>query len=89
MISNAILFLIAGWEGILGTLVSGFSDVAPSSFIVNGVSTANGYVAVSYATLPNTTVAILVSLAILLVFEGGFAAYKLLKWGYSKIPGIT
>jgi len=89
MISNAILFLIAGWEGILGTLVSGFSDVTPNTSIVAGVSTASGYIAVWYAILPRTTVVVLGTLTGLLVFEGGYAAYKLLKWGYSKIPGIT
>lgn len=91
MISNAVLFLISGWEGILASLITagGFQDVAPNTSIVAGVSTASGYVGVSYSVLPITTVAILAVLVPLLLFESGYGAYKILKWGYSKIPGIT
>ena len=91
MISNGVLFLIVGWEGILAGLINiaGFANVTPNDSIVSAVSTAGGYLNVVYQPLPATTIVLLGALAVLLVFEGGLAAYKVLKWGYSKVPGIT
>jgi len=91
MISNAILYLVYVWlSGIAGLITAaGFSDVVPNTSIVSGVSTAGGYLHVAYNVMPGTTVVLLACVVLLLVFEGGLASYKLIKWGYQKIPGIT
>ena len=91
MLANAVLLLILGWETILANLINfaGFSDVTPNASIVAAVSTAGGYLNVVYSILPSTTIVLLGALGVLLVFEGDLAAYKVLKWGYTKIPGIT
>lgn len=91
MLANAILFLIIGWEGILAALINlgGFQGVTPNASIVAAVATAGGYLNIVYSILPATTIVLLGALGVLLVFEGGLGAYKVLKWGYSKIPGIT
>jgi len=91
MLANAILFIIGGWEGILAGMINlaGWQDVQPNASIVASVSVASGYLHIPYAILPATTLVLLGCLAVLLVFEGGLASYKILKWGYTKIPGIT
>ena len=91
MISNAILFLIGGWVGTFSLIYNLFDvpDVTTSPSVVSGLSAAAGYLNVSYSVMPITTVSILGCFSILIVFEASLIAYRLIKWGYSKIPGIS
>jgi len=89
MITNGLLFVVYAWVTGLGELLSGDGDVTANTGLVASVSTASGYMALIYGILPLSTIAILGSLAILLVFEIGLGVYKVVKWGYSKIPGVN
>jgi len=89
MISNAILYVIYFFVSGIGLLLSNTSDVTANASLTAGVSSASGYLGVAYAIMPGTTVSLLVCLGVLLVFELALATYKIVKWGYQKIPGIT
>lgn len=89
MITNSFLYIIYLWTSGVALLLDNVSDVTASPALVAGVSNADGYMALVWTIVPLTTVAILSCLVILLVFEAGYAGYKVLKWGYSKIPGVS
>jgi hypothetical protein len=88
MISNAILSLLTDW--IIGVMkLFGNTIVTPNPWFTNSVSTTNTYIAIVYGIIPLTIIALLVALGILIVFELAYGAYRVVKWGYTKIPGIT
>jgi hypothetical protein len=91
MIANAILFLIGGWLGTFSAIYSVFNvpDIVANPSVVSGIAAATGYLNVAYSFLPLTVSAIVISFGVLVGFEAALIAYRVVKWGYSKIPGIT
>lgn len=87
MILNALLLIVHGLLGFIAALVSTQPVVLPDTNMVAAVSTANGYIAAVKDFIPNGT--ILAATAFLLFFELAYAGYKVVRWGYQKIPGIT
>jgi hypothetical protein len=86
MIFNAGLFAIHGFLSFVSGLL-GNSTVTANDSILGAVTTANGYIAAVQDFLPNGP--ILAATAFLLVFEASYGAYKIVRWAYRKIPGIT
>lgn len=89
MLTNALLYLIAGWVGTFGLTLFAFGDISANSSVVSAISTAQGYLHVAYNVLPSTTTAVIACFGVLIAFEISLTVYRLIKWGYSKIPGIT
>lgn len=89
MITNGILYII--WLIINGfsLLLSSTSDVVASTSVVTAITTANGYIAIVAQIIPSTVTSLLSCVAILLAYEVAVAIYKILRWGYTKIPGIN
>lgn len=81
-----ILFLQALLYAITAGF-SGFANVTSDGGITSGIAQISGYL--SAVPFTNTIVAILGSMAFLLVFEAGYWVYKGIKWIYNKIPGIS
>lgn len=87
MIANALLYVIHLFLAFIAHLLSAYPDVTPNSNIVSAVTTANGYIRALNDFIPNTT--ILAATGALLLFEIAYAAYKVIRWAYQKIPGIN
>lgn len=87
MITNALLnILILFLNGIIA-LLSSRQDVLPNNDITNAVLTADGYYSAMNAYFPVDTILAIVTFWLL--FEFLYFGYKLIKWAYSKVPGIT
>jgi hypothetical protein len=90
MITNAILFLVYIWVDGIALLLSSAHDVTPTPWIVSSVTTTAGYLNLLWSIMPYTIAAIVGgALVSILAFELILATYKLIKWGYQKIPGIS
>jgi len=87
MISNAFLLAIHGLLSFIVQHLLPAGSVATNSGIISAITTVNGYFAALSDFFPNT--AIFAATAVLFVFELAYAGYKVIRWGYQKIPGIT
>jgi len=87
MITNALIQFFYGIFAVIVAGISQLSDVAPNSDIVAGITTARGYLGV--VPFPFFLVSLLGSLAFFVVFETFYFGYKIVRWLYSKIPGVT
>ncbi len=86
MIVNAFLGVISNWiQGVASLLPAANTSLDAS--IATSVSVTNALYASISAYTPMQT--LLVCFGSVLVFEGTYAAYKLIKWAYTKIPGIS
>ena len=87
MIVDTLLEFVYVFVAGIASLVSLFGDVVPNPTIGVAFSTMTSYYAAINAYLPVDT--LLAILAFDLIFEASYLSYKLLKWAYSKVPGIT
>lgn len=87
MIGNALLWVIHLFLSFVANLLSAYPDVTPNASITGAVSTANSYFSALQDFIPND--AILGATGALLFFELAYAAYKVIRWAYQKIPGIN
>lgn len=87
MISTILLNILYLFALGITTIIATFGDVSANSAITTGLSTMATYYMSLNEYLPiNTLVAII---AFDLVFELAVFIYKLVRWGYQKVPGIT
>lgn len=68
-------------------LISTFGVVSPDSNITNGLTTMGTYYMSLNDYFPIGT--ILAIIVFDLTFELAFFVYKLVRWGYQKVPGIN
>jgi hypothetical protein len=87
MISNGILFLIHVLLAFIVQHVLPAGSVASNSALTSAITTTGGYFVAISDFFPNT--AIFAATAAVFVFELFYAGYKVVRWGYQKIPGIT
>lgn len=80
-IAATLLLMLAGLLAI--------GNILPTAAIASAISAAGSYIAVVYEILPQTTIALLGILGVLLLVEFYIGTYKLIKWLYSKIPGVS
>lgn len=77
---------------IIGAVLAGLvalGNVLPTTFILGGITAANAFIGTLYSIFPLTTNAVFAALAALFLIEGYVGTYKLAKWIYQKIPGIS
>lgn len=87
-------FLIQFSIGIalVGAMIAGLvllGNVVPVVLIAAAIVNVNHYVALLYTLFPLTIIFLFLMLGSLFLVEGYFATYRIAKWLYSKIPGIT
>jgi hypothetical protein len=88
MITNAILYVLHVFLSAVAALLAKYVGVATANAgFVAAVSNANGYLAAVKDFVP--VVSLVGMFGIVIVFEGSLWAYKIIKWGYQKIPGIN
>ena len=87
------LLTLAFAIGIVSALIAALlllGNLLPSAAIASAILAANGYLAVIYGFLPLTMTALLAALAALFTIEVlVIAPYKLAKWVWKKIPGVS
>jgi hypothetical protein len=81
-----ILFFSSILLGLLSPLFL-LTDVASNSSIVAAIVVANGYI--SAVPFPYFVLSLLSSLSFLVVFEAAYGTYKVVRWVYKKIPGVS
>lgn len=87
MITTILLNILYLFAYGITTVVSSFGDVSENSQIASGIAEmAKYYVSLNEYLPINTLLAII---AFDLVFEAAVFIYKLVRWGYQKVPGIS
>lgn len=84
MITSGILFVLLG----VVNFFIGFLPIASSnSSIGTAMTTASGYVSSIGAVFPVGTLVAIVSF--ILVFDGFWLLYQVIRWAYQKIPFLN
>lgn len=87
MITASLLAILTfAIDGVI-LLFSAFGDIPSDSNIIQGIQTIGGYLAPLDNVLPLST--IFAILAFEVIFETSYFGYKLIRWGYQKIPFIN
>jgi len=83
------MVLVIVWGFALGIASAmqglGLTPVQPLA----AFASQTGILANAYAIVPVTTLALLTALGSVLTFAAGYLLYTVIRWGYSKIPGIN
>jgi hypothetical protein len=70
--------------------VLALGNLVPAATIASAIVSVNSYVAIFHSIWPLTTVALLSIIGTILSIEALIILpYKIAKWVYSKIPGIS
>jgi hypothetical protein len=87
MITTLILNIIYGLIFVIASILELLGPIPSGGVIVDGINVFSSYLSPLNNILPLTT--ILSILFFEIVFEVSYFTYKAIKWGYSKIPGVT
>lgn len=87
MISTAILNIIYIFVLGIVSLLRSFGTVSTNNNVTQSILEFKTYYVSLNSILPMGTILSIV--AFVLVFEGFYLLYQLIKWGYQKIPGIN
>lgn len=83
LILNIIYVFVLG----IVLVISSFGDVSQNSEITNALTNISQYVIALDGLFPVTT--LIAIIAFDLAFELAVFIYKLVRWGYQKVPGIS
>lgn len=87
MITTLILNLFYGFAYGISLVVSSFGDVSSNNAITTSITAFKTYYMSVNAYIPIDTIVTIVAFD--LAFEAVVFLYKLVRWGYQKVPGIT
>lgn len=87
MITTFIIEIFYTFAYGVSLVVASFGEVSNNNAITTSIVTLKTYYNSVNAYIPIST--ILAIIAFDLVFEGIYFVYKLVRWGYRKVPGIT
>lgn len=87
MITDILLNIIYQFVYTISLAVSSFGDVAADNNITTAITTFKTYYVSLNSYLPIDTIVAIVAFS--LAFEGVYFLYKLIRWGYQKVPGIS
>jgi len=68
-------------------VVSQFGDVPDNNAITTSITTFKSYYLSINDFVPLNTILAIVAFS--LTFEGVYFLYKMIRWGYQKVPGIS
>lgn len=87
MITKFILDIVYAFAYGLSLVVSSFGEVPQNTAITSAISTMGSYYSSLNDYLPLDT---LIQIALfLIVYHSAVFLYKLIRWGYQKVPGIN
>jgi hypothetical protein len=87
MITDLILQIFYGFSYSISLVVSSFGEVNDNNAITTSITILKTYYMSLNEYLPIDT--ILAIIAFDLAFEGSVFIYKLVRWGYKKVPSIS
>ncbi len=87
MITDIILKIFYAFAYSISLVVSSFGTVSANNAITDSVTALKSYYISLNGIAPIDT--LLAIIAFDLTFEGSMFLYKLVRWGYRKVPGIT
>jgi len=86
MISDIVLNIIYYFVLGITQIFNALGDVPSDNNITEALTTIGNYIAPLLPYLPLTTILAIIIFEV--TFETIYFTYKLIKWGYKKIPGI-
>lgn len=87
MLTDLFLSLVYEFVSLIARIVSNWGTVSADNGISTSILAVKSYYLALYDFIPLTTI---IAIAIfVLVFEGIYGTYKLVRWGYQKIPGVN
>jgi len=87
MIIDAILNIFYQFARAISFVVASFGTVSDNNAITSSIVTFKTYYNSLNEYLPISTIVSIV--AFVLAFESVYFIYKLIRWGYRKVPGIS
>jgi len=87
MITTFILDIFYGFAYGISLVVASFGTVSDNNLITTSIVTLKTYYNSLNAYIPIDTIIAIVAFD--LAFEGIYFIYKLVRWGYRKVPGIS
>lgn len=87
MITTILLNIIYVFVLGITSVISQFGDVSQNNAITDALATMSAYLVALNDFLPVST--LLAIIAFELAFEASVFTYKLVRWGYQKVPGIN
>lgn len=87
-----IYYFNLAWISIIGALespIAALPDVALPSYITTSIATVLHWLGLVWSAIPYTLSALLSAIGVIIVVENNIAIYKVVRWIYSKIPGIN
>ena len=87
MITNALLGLLTAFLNAVFSFFATQADVPISNGITTAVTTAAGYYSAMNSYFPLDTLFAIIAFEI--TFETIYFIYKLIRWSYRKVPGIS
>jgi len=86
MIADVFLNLVYVFVLLIVSVLNSFGTVSENNSLTESLVPFKGYYMSLDTILPIPTIIAIV--AFVLTFEGFYLLYKLVRWGYKKIPGI-
>lgn len=87
MIPYALFSMLFSFVTLFTLPLTILPDVSIPSQIATNIATAGSYIAVLDNIFP--VGALLTIIGAFITVETAYFVYKLIKWGYSKIPGVS
>ncbi len=87
MITDILLNIVFSFINLLIGIFRAFGTVSPEGAITTGIATISSYLVPLNAILPLGTIILIILFE--LTFELLYFTYKLIRWGYSKVPGVN
>ena len=87
MISQFLITILYGVVSIVASIFSVLPDVSLPVEISNAVNSISPYYQGLDTIFPMSTIFFILSIE--LVFIGFYFSYKIVRWSYTKIPGIN
>jgi hypothetical protein len=87
MITTFILDILYKFVVGITTVIASFGTVSDNNAVTTSIVSLKTYYVSLNAYIPIDTIVAIV--AFVLAFEGIYFLYKLIRWGYRKVPGIS
>jgi hypothetical protein len=87
MITDALLSILFAFVNLIASIFTIQADVPISNTLTSAITAAAGYYNAMNFIFPFSTMFAIIVFE--LSFEGIYFIYKLIRWGYNKVPGIN
>jgi hypothetical protein len=87
MIIDILLNILFLFINTITNLFRVFGTVGLNNDFSNGIAAFSSYITPLAAVLPISTIFAIILFEV--AFESLYFLYKLIKWGYSKVPGVN